>query len=116
MTFLGLAWGGFGAYWLFFADPKASSADYRYLYGTVGVVVCVALLLLSFFVGRRHLWAWKTAAIGLAFGILLSLSDRLGLLDWAYLGLAVLALLMLLVARPGFENSPETEEEEPEET
>jgi len=96
MYLLALAWAGFGAAWLAFGSV------YRLLYGLAGLACSVMLFGLAYFLGKRKYWAWRLASVLVGIVIVAAFFDQVGWADLAYLALAVMVFVLLLLARPAF--------------
>jgi hypothetical protein len=85
-----LFWLVFAIVWFFRDSP------FRYIYSIIGLVYSLVLFVLTYFIGKKQVWAWRTATILVGVGIFVSFFDQIGWIDIAYLVFSLFVLINLI--------------------
>ena len=87
----------FAFFWLVFAVVWfLRSSPYRYFYSIAGAGYASTLFLLTYFIGKRRLWAWWAATFVVGLGVIVSIFDQIGWIDIAYIIFSLVVFITLL--------------------
>jgi len=90
----------FAFFWLVFAVVWfLRSSSYRYFYSILGAGYASTLFFLTYFIGKRRLWAWWAATFVVGLGVIVSIFDQIGWMDIAYIIFSLVIFIALLKGR-----------------
>jgi len=87
----------FAFFWLVFAVVWFfRSSTYRYFYSITGAGYASTLFFLTYFIGKKRLWAWWVATFVVGFGVIVSIFDQIGWMDIVYIIFSLMVFVVLL--------------------